>query len=224
MKQIELNAQERVILGKKVKQLRTQGWVPAVIYGPNVESRHIQIEASAAVRVVNRASSSQLISINIAGDKPVQVLIRDYQEDPIRRELLHVDLYQVDMTQEVTAEVPLILVGESPPVEKREGILTQTRDSIEISCLPEDLIDGIEVDLSELEEVNDQINVGSLAFPAGITVLTDPDEILVRVNPLEEIVEEVEEEELFEFISEVGAEPEVIARGKEEGEEEEAAE
>ncbi|MBN1179805.1 MAG: 50S ribosomal protein L25 [Anaerolineae bacterium] len=213
MDQIVLNAQTRTVMGKQVKQLRQEGWTPAVIYGPNVESRMIQIASREATSVVRNASSSQLIAIAIEGEKPVQVLIRGFQQGPIRKELLHVDLYQVDMAHELTAEVPLILVGVSRAVEQREGILTQLRNQVEISCLPGDLIDGIEVDLSELNEANTQITVSDLAFPAGITVLTDPDEILVMVNPLEEIREEAEEE-LFEFISETSAEPEVISRGK----------
>jgi large subunit ribosomal protein L25 len=222
MEKIEVKAQARTVQGKKVRHLREEGWVPAVLYGPNVESRSIQIDAHDARVLMAETGGSQLVSVNIEGEGAVQALIRDFQRDPIRRNLLHIDLYQVDMAQEVTVEVPLVLVGQSPVIEQHEGIFLQNMETVEIACLPSELIDSIEVDLSGLREVGDQVTVEDLAIPSRVRVLSEPDEVVVQIAALEEVPEEEEEEEeLFEFLTEADVEPEVISKGKEEEETEE---
>jgi large subunit ribosomal protein L25 len=162
--------------------------------------------------VLSKVGGSQLISIKIKGNKqPERALVRDVQRDPIRRTFLHVDFYRVKMTERLTAEVPLIVVGESPVAEAREGILLQGISAIEVECLPGDLVDAIEVDLSDLVEIDQGIYVRDLAVPAGIDVLTDRDEMIARVVPLAE--EEEIEEEIEELIPEV-EEVEVITEAK----------
>jgi large subunit ribosomal protein L25 len=220
MEQVELSAKVRTVSGRHVKRLRREGWVPAILYGRGLESRSIQVAAREARSVVAEAGSSQLVVIRIADEKPVKALVRDFQLDPIRRDLLHIDLYQVDMTQEITVEVPLVLVGQAPPVEQHEGILLQSLGSVEMACMPDDLVDAIEVDLSDLTEVDMQITVGDLAVPSTVRVLSDLNTVVVRVSAIEEAPEEEEEEEL-EFVAEIPVEPEVVARGKAEAEEEE---
>lgn len=210
MDRIELNAEPRTVLGKQVSRLRSEDWLPAVLYGPGVESRALQLQATAAASALAEAGSSQLITLQISGEKkPVPVLVRDLQRDPIRRTIIHVDFYQVEMTRLVTLELSLLLVGESPVAARREGILLQSRQSVEIECLPTDLVEAIEVDLSDLVELNQQITVGDLAIPATIRVLSDPADVIVQVSP----VQEVEEEEEVEVV--VEAEPELIARREE---------
>lgn len=218
MDQIALNAEVRTVTGKGVSRLRREGWVPAVIYGSGVGSRSLQIEARQAEAVLSKVGTSHLLSLQIAGEKaPVQVLVRDVQRDPIRREMLHIDLYQVEMGKPITVEVPLVWVNESPVVERREGVLLKGTETIEIECLPADLIDSIEVDLSLLTEVDQQITVGDLAVPARVRVLSDPAEMIVRVAPSEE---RAEEEEVVAPPVEGGAEPELVRRRKVEEEEE----
>ncbi len=212
---LTLNAEIRTVVGKKTKRLRAQGWIPAVLYGPGVENRLLQIPAGEAEAVLARAGTSHLITMNIRGDKsPVQVLLKGFQRDPIRRNLLHMDLYQVAMDKPITVEVPIVLVGSSPVLERREGILLQGKQTLEIECLPKDLIEAVEVDLSVLTEVDQQITVADLALPPTIRVLDNPEEMIVRVSPLEEEEEVVEE-------APTAAEPELIRRRKEEEEEEE---
>ncbi|HEC33278.1 MAG TPA: 50S ribosomal protein L25 [Chloroflexi bacterium] len=220
MAQTELNVEMRTVLGKQVRRLRREGWVPAVLYGRGLESRALQIRRSEAEDVVAEAGTSHLITIRVAGEeKPVQAVVRDLQRDPVRRNLLHLDLYQVEMTTSLTVEVPITLVGESPVVELREGILLQGLQTVEIECLPGDLIDAIEVDLSILTEVDQQITVADLAVPSSVHILSDPDEMVVRVSPLEAPVEEEEE---IEEIPE--AEPEVVGRHRAEEKEAEKEE
>jgi len=219
MDQIVLNAEPRTVTGKEVNRLRREGWVPAVIYGPAVGSRPLQIEARQAEAVLGKVGTSHLLSLHIAGEKaPVQVLVRDLQRDPIHRQMVHIDLYQVEMGKPITVEVPLVWVNESPVVVRRDGVLLQGAETVEIECLPGDLIDSIEVDLSLLTEVDQQITVGDLAVPARVRVLSDPAEMIVRVAPSEE---RAEEEEVAAPPMEGGAEPELVRRRKAEEAEEE---
>jgi large subunit ribosomal protein L25 len=217
--QVELTAQKRTMLGKQVKQLRRQRWVPGVMYGHGFDTVPLQFERRSLRQVLAQVGGSQLISIKVKGQRqPERALVRDVQRDSITGALLHVDFYRVRMTERLTAEVPLVMVGESPIIEEREGILLQGLSAIEVECLPGDLVDAIEVDLSDLLEIDQALHVRDLAVPAGMDVLTDLDEMIVRVVPLE--AEEIEEEE--EIVPEA-AEVEVITEARPEeaaGEEE----
>lgn len=211
--QVELAAERRTVLGKQVKQLRREGWTPGVMYGHNFEPVPLQFEARNLQQLLSQVGGSQLISVKVKGQKqPNMALVRDVQRDPIRQTVLHVDFYHVEMTERLTTEIPLEIVGESPVVEQGEGLLLQGISSIEVECLPGDLVDAIEVDLSELVELDHALYVRDLAVPSGIQVLTDVDEMIVRVVPLaeEEVLEELEEEIVPEL-----AEVEVITEAKE---------
>ena len=211
--QVELTAEKRTVLGKQVKQLRRQGWTPGVMYGHGFESVSLQFETRSLQSVLAHVGGSQLIRIKVKGKKQSEMaLVRDVQRDPIRRTVLHVDLYRVKMTERLTAEVPVEMVEESPVMEAKTGILLQGISAVEVECLPGDLVDAIEVDLSELVQIDQAIHVRDLAIPAGIEVLTDLDEMIVRVVPLEaeEELEELEEEVVIPGAAEV----EVITEAK----------
>ena len=217
--QVELAAEKRKVLGKQVKQLRRQGWVPAVIYGHGFDSMPLQFEERRLRQVLSHVGGSQLIGIKVKGrGQPEMALVRDVQRDPIKGTLLHVDFYRVLMAERLKAEIPLTIVGESPVVLLGEGILLQGISTIEVECLPSDLVDTIAVDLAGLAEVDQGVHVRDLAVPAGIDVLTDPDEMVVRVVPLEEeeIIEEVVEEEVL--VPE-GEEAEAVTEAEDEGQE-----
>ena len=195
--QVELAAEKRAVLGKHVKRLRREGWTPGVMYGHGFEPVHLQFQARDLQRLLSQVRGSQIIGIKVKGQKqPDMALVRDVQRDPIRQTVLHVDFYHVEMTERLTAEVPLEIVGESPIVELGEGILLHGISTIEVECLPGDLVDAIEVDLSDLTELDQALYVRDLAVPSGIDILTDVDEMIVRVVPLaaEEVLEELEEE------------------------------
>lgn len=210
---IELTAEKRTVLGKQVNQLRREGWVPGVMYGHGFDAVPLQFERRSLRHVLSQVGGSQLIGINIEGqEQPEMALVRDVQRDPIKRDLLHVDFYRVMMTERITAEIPLVTVGESPVVEAREGILLQGISAIEVECLPGDLVDAIEVDISDLTEVDQALYVHDMAIPTGIEVLTDPDEMIVRIVPLEEEEELLEEEE--EVIMPAVGEVEVITEAR----------
>jgi len=210
--QVELTAERRTLVGKQVKQLRRQGWLPAVMYGHGFAPVPLQFEAKNLMRALAQISGSQLVSIRIEGQsQPEMALVRDIQRDPITGMLLHVDFYRVSLTERIRAEIPLTLVKKSPVVERNAGILLHGISSIEVECLPGDLVDTIEVDLSTLVEVDQEIAVRDLSVPAGIEVLTDPDEMVVRVVPVKEAVE-------AEEVAPAAAEVEVISKGKAEKE------
>lgn len=212
MEQVELLAEMRTVVGKQVKQLRRDGWTPGVMYGHNFDPLALQFSARELGHVLSQVGGSQLIRIKIEGrDEPEMALVRDVQQDPIRGTVLHVDFYRVDMVERLTAEVPLMIVGESPVVKQGEGLLLYGLSTVEVECLPGDLVDAIEVDLDDLVEVDQSILVRDLAVPAGIDILTDQDEMIVHValmkEEAEEIIEEEEAEvEEIEVITEAGEE------------------
>ncbi|HHH41816.1 MAG TPA: 50S ribosomal protein L25 [Chloroflexi bacterium] len=218
MEQTELTAQRRTITGKKVKRLRQQGIIPAVLYGPGVESIPIQVEERALNRAMRRAGQ-RLINLRIEGDpQPHRVLAREVQRDVITGRVLHVDFLEVSLTQKLTTRVPVVLVGEPDPVHRGLAVLLQGVDEVEISCLPEDLISSIEVDVSDLK-LDQVIQVKDLRVPAGVEILTEPEEMVAQLSLLRVAKAQLAEEEAIgEEVS--PDEVEVIAKGKTAAEEE----
>ncbi len=215
MGQIELKTQKREVLGKKVKSLRREGLVPAVLYGHETESLPLKVEERELDRILAQAGEHRLIALKIGRSRKSQmVLTRDVQWDVITRRPIHVDFYAVVMTEKITTEVPLALVGEAPAMIQEGIMLLQSLDEVEVECLPGDLPEAIEVDLSGLEEIDQAIYVKDLQVPPVVEILTDAEEIVVKVGWA--AAEEVEE-----VVPVEPKEVEVIARGKEEVESEE---
>ena len=218
MEQIELKVEKRTIIGKRVKVLRREGIIPALLYGPKTEPVPIQCDERELQRVLAWAGGTNLIALRI-GDagKPEMTLVSEVQRDSITNDLYHVDFYQVVMTEKVTAEVNIVFVGEPPAVQQSDVMLLQGADSVEVECLPGDLIHSIEVELSDLE-IDDAIYVRDLQVPDNVAILTDGEELVVKVQYL--YIPEEEEEEEEEWLEVAPEEVEVIAKGKEEVEEE----
>lgn len=223
--QVELEARKRSLLGSKVKRLRREGWVPGVMYGRGFESIPLQFDKYDLKRVLSGVAGSQLINVRVDdSDEPEFALLRDVQRDVITGDLLHVDFYRVMMTETITTEIPLLTTGESPVAEQKEGILLHGISEIEVECLPGDLVDALEVDLSELAEVGQAILVQDLAVPTGINILTDPDEMIARLVPLEEVELERPAAEIEEELIMMEEAEEVEVIGEAEAEEAEEAE
>lgn len=215
-----LDAESRSLTGKKVRQLRVQGLVPAVIYGARFEPVILQIPYRPLEIALREVGGTRLIDINYGGSTQ-SVITREVQRDVLRGTITHVDFLAVDASTRITAEIGIHLVGESPAVQTRTGELIHQTQTLSIEAVPADLIDAVEVDISSLKEVGDAIHLRDIQINPNITVLSDPDELIVRINALREVVEEVEEGE-EEAIEETGAsEPELIARRKAEEEEDE---
>ncbi len=213
MDQIELTAAPRQVIGKQVKALRRTGLVPANLYGRTVQPLALQVDAKTLNRVLHQVGTSRLITLRVEGRKEPQLaLARDIQREPITGSLYHVDFLAVSMTERIKVAVQIALVGESPAVQRGEGVLVHALNSVEIECLPGDLVDAIRVDVSNLDKVDAQITVKELPVSDRIKVLADPDETVVRVTP-------VREEKLEEAVPVAeAAEVEVIEKGKKEEE------
>jgi large subunit ribosomal protein L25 len=214
MEALELKAEVRDAIGKQVGQLRRQGFVPAVVYGKGIEADHIQIEAKVLRKVLAQAGTHQLIALQIGSTRPRMTLARDIQIDAVKRHLLHVDFYAVNMQEKVTAEVPLVFVGVSPAVKELGGILVHSMAEVEIECLPADLIAAVEVNVEGLTEIDAMLTVADLQVPSTITILSDPESMVAKVEAPSVAAEALEEEAL------ASAEPEVITGAKEKKEEE----
>jgi large subunit ribosomal protein L25 len=183
-----------------------------VIYGQG-SNLNIQLENLALRRVLRTAGSTHLIDI-VLGDSRRTVLAKDIQIHPTRRELIHVDFYEVSMTEKIVVDATLVPVGIAAPVAEALGTTVLTQYTVSIECLPGNLISEIEVDMALIETPDSLIHVSDLAVPKGVTVLTDPEIVVARFEYLEELAEE--EEGVVEAEEQ---EVEVISRGKREEEE-----
>lgn len=180
MSNFELRAEPRSIVGKKVRFLRRQGMVPGNVYGHSA-STAIQIPARDVEHTIRRAGRTQLVSLAVQGADPTTVLVKGWQRHPYKGNLLHVDFYRVLMTETLRMDVPIRLSGEAPAVKLTGGTPFQPLASLSVECLPGDIPEAIEVDISGLEEVDASIYVRDLAVPSGVTIMTDGDEMVVKI-------------------------------------------
>ena len=218
--EITLHVVPRKVVGKKVKRLRREGWVPLVLYGPGFDSEIYQANALETSRVLAAAGMTSLVSLKVKRRKtPYRVLIRHVQRDVLTDAPLHVDFYRVSMTQKITTEIPIELIGESPALAQADLMLLTFMDRVEIECLPGDLVSSLPVDLGLLQSMDDVLTVKDISVPEGITILADEDEAVARITLASRMEEEEEEEVPIEIAAD---EVEVIAKGKAEEEEEEA--
>lgn len=217
MSAYSIEAENREVTGKHVKYLRSAGQVPGIIYGPKADNTPVTFDARELDTVLAEAGGTSIIDVKVGKDT-YQVLVRDVQRDILRGHPLHVDLYAADLEQTVRVEVPIVLVGESPIVASRAASMLQSLSSIEVEGLPQDLINEVNVDMEDLTEIGMSVSVGELYIPSNLTLITDPSELVVKIDYLA-LEEEEEEEEEEELMFEEGVEPEVIGRGAEDEEE-----
>lgn len=213
-----LSAQPRTGTGKGVsRKLRAGGRIPAVVYGHQEQTRSVTIDAHELDRLLARVHvENTIIELNIEGERgPVKALVREIQTHPYREDVLHVDFYQIHAGVAVTVEVPIRLIGTAAGV-RAGGIMQHALVELELRCLPDQIPEVIEVDVSGLE-IGDSIHVGELTLPPGIEVEVDADRSICSVVPPTVAVAEAPEE--AEAVG-APAEPEVIGRGREEDEEE----
>jgi len=208
METISLTAQKRDAFGKKLKSHRKEGLIPGVLYGHKVKSQPLFVKDGEFDKVFAQSGTSVLVDLTINHEKPQKVLIHEPQRNPLDLKPLHIDFYQVKMTEKIQTEIPIKIIGESVAVKEQEGTLITPRDAIEIECLPADLIHEIEVDISRLKTFDDVIKISDLNIPTNIEILTDKEEVIASVTPprseeelaeleapVEEKVEEIEEVE-----------------------------
>lgn len=195
MKSVSLQAEKRDILGKKTAELRAKGLLPAVLYG-QAESVSISVPFALFEKAYKQAGASTLVDLSVDGGAAVKTLIHDVQVDPVTDRTIHVDFYQVKMTEKLTATIPLKFIGEPKAVKELGGTLVKNIDEVEVRCLPGDLVSDIEVDLASLKTFEDSITVQNLNVPRGIEVLAQGDAIIATVTASlsEEDVKKLEEQ------------------------------
>jgi large subunit ribosomal protein L25 len=176
-------AEPREILGKKVSSLRRQGLLPGVVYGHGHKPQPIQLVARDLEGLMRVAGRNTLVDLKVGGRKALPVLLQGVHEHPVRRHPLHVDFYVVKMTEEHAVDVPVHLVGSSVAAERMGGTLLHLREMVHIRALPADLPAALDLDISRLEDFDAVLHVRDLDVPHGVTVVTDPDEPLARVQP-----------------------------------------
>lgn len=218
MENLKITAKVRKELGKKVKLLRENKSIPAVLYGHGIKNIPLIINYNTFEKVYREVGESSLIDLVIDKNAPVKVLIQDLQKDPVNDKIFHVDFHQVKMTEKITTEINLKFIGESRAVKELGGVMVKSLDRIKIECLPNDLIHEIVVDVSSLNTFEDIIRVKDLIKPETITIKEKPEEVVVLVQPprTEEELKSLEEkpEEKVEEVEKVEE------KEKKEGEEE----
>jgi large subunit ribosomal protein L25 len=225
MEKLTLKASQREVVGKKTRFLRRKGITPAHLFGHGLDSLSLQCDTPELKQTIVRAGMTRIIKLAIEGDKePRSVFIREIQREPLGGGLLHVDFYEVKMTEKIKAAVPIILVGEAPAMKEKGRTVSQNLTELNVESLPDELPPQIEVDLSPLEEVEQAIFVRDIALGPGVTVLDEPDQLVVKVSEVRmEVEEEVVAEEVAAEEAEEGAEA-APEEGKEAGEKAEEAE
>lgn len=177
-----LAAEHREVTGKKVALMRQAGRLPAVVYGHGVDSNPISIDAHDFELLRRRSGPNALVDLSIDGDKARPVLVQTIQIHPVNRRMLHVDLFVVRMTEELTVDVPLTATGESSAVSLHGGTLLHPIESVRVRALPDHLPQSIEYSIASLTDFDTTIHVRDLVVPADVTLLTDGDEIIARVQ------------------------------------------
>jgi large subunit ribosomal protein L25 len=176
-----LTATRRTEIGKHVAQLRRSGRIPAVIFGHGLDSIPVSLDLHEFEHIRRTAHANTIIELKIDGKDVHKVLVHGVQVDPRHRKLLHVDLFELKSGEEVTVEIQLHTTGESYAVARLAGTLLHNIDRIKIRALPEKLPDSLEYSIESLVDFDTAIHLRDIPMPEGVTLLSDPDEVVAKV-------------------------------------------
>ena len=180
---MELEAKTREITGKKVKTLRRQGITPLNLFGHKIEPMTLQCDTLQLKNAMARTGTTGLLSLKIDNaKKPRSVMFREIQRAPVTGELLHIDLYQVNMDEKIKVEVPIIIVGEAPALKLKENFLAHELTSLFIECLPGKIPNRVTVDVSGLAVAGQGIHVKDLNLGEGITIVNSPEQAVAKIS------------------------------------------
>jgi large subunit ribosomal protein L25 len=196
MADLTLSASTRTESGHHAKGLRRQGQVPAILYGHKMEPSSLTVDERGLARIWRNAGRTHFIDLKVDDGAARKVLIRDLQIDPRSARALHADFFAVNMREKMTADVPLVVIGDPPAVsDLKIGQLLQTVTSVHVECLPHDLPAQLTIDVSDLAEIDAHHTYADIPLPPGVTLVhTDPTELVVKIAQLR--VQAVEEEEV----------------------------
>ncbi len=187
---IKLKAQTR-----ETREKLSSDFIPGVLYGKEIKNQILKIKKNDFDKTFKEAGESNLIDLDY-GSGAVKVLVKDTQKDIIKGSFIHVDFYQVNMKEKTTAEIPLAFIGESKAVKELGGTLVKELNVLEVECLPSDLVDHLDIDISVLETFNNAIRVNDLQLPNGLTLVRETNDVIAAVREPKAIeLEETEEAE-----------------------------
>jgi large subunit ribosomal protein L25 len=212
---LKLKASKRTIQGRHVRKLRTEGVVPGVVYGHRSDSEAVVLDGAEFRRVYAKAGRTHLVDLELDGGRAQKVLIKEVQIHPRFDGPQHVDLFRIDLKEKLQIDVPITIVGESPePVKRGEADLLISLHAIRVECLPGDIPEAIEVDVSGLENIDDAVRVHDIHLAEGVTVMTGGDEMIVKVQAHRVVEEPTAEAEEGEEAAAEGEEGEAAAEGE----------
>ena len=203
---MQLNANTRDLLGKRSRRLHREGKLAGIVYGHNTAATPLVLDRLEFQKVFIKSGRTHLVDLVVDGDRTEKVLVREIQTHPRRLGPIHVDFYQVSLEEKITVDVPVHLVGESAAVKRGDADVLQPIHAVRVECLPTDIPEAFEVDLTPLEEIESELRISDLSIPKGVTVLVDADELVVKIVHRREL--KVEEEA-------PAAEAAVLAEGEE---------
>jgi large subunit ribosomal protein L25 len=214
---MQLKASTRQLLGKRSRRLYREGKLAAVVYGHNAQPTPLELDRLEFQRVFVKSGRTKLVDLVLDGGKTEKVLVREIQTHPRRLGPIHVDFYQVNLQEKIEVEVPIHLVGESAAVKSGDADVLQPLHALRVECLPSDIPSSFEVDITPLAEIEAELRVSDISVPKGVTVLDDPEELVVKIVHKRELKVE---EEVPAAEAAVLAEGEVAAEGEAPAEEE----
>lgn len=220
MKREKVSVEKRKVLGKKVKKLRREGILPANIYGKDIKSIAVQLPQKDFDKVFKEAGETGLVDVMV-GSQTIPVLIHNVQTDYLGN-YLHADFYKVNLKEKVKTMVPISIVGEPKAIIDKVGLLMNILSEVEVEALPEQLPEHIEINVENLALVDEQITVGDIKAPEGVTILTESSQVIVKIGELvsKEAVEQAakeaaaQEEAKAEAAAEAGVVPAEGAEGE----------
>lgn len=179
-KEIKLEAQTRA--DEKMRDLRAEGLMPAVMYGAGNEAISLKLKTQEFKKVFTEAGESTLIDLVVDGKEAVKVIVKEIQKDRIKGDVLHVDFYVINMKNKIEVEIPLNFIGESKAVRELGGTLLKSMEAITVKCLPGELVESLDVDLSTLKSFDDTVRVSDIVLPANYEAITQASQPIATVE------------------------------------------
>ncbi len=189
---MQLKASPRQPLGKRSRRLLREGKLPAIVYGHDTKATPITLDRLEFQKVFVKSGRTHLVDLVLDGERTEKVLVREIQTHPRRLGPIHVDFYQVNLQEKIEVEVPVHLTGESAAVKRGDADVLHAMHSISVECLPSDIPESFEVDITPLEEIDMEVRVSDLAVPKAVTILEEAEELVVKIVHKREL--KVEEE------------------------------
>ncbi|HEY6115557.1 MAG TPA: 50S ribosomal protein L25 [Candidatus Dormibacteraeota bacterium] len=209
---MQLKASPRTPLGKRSRRMLREGKLPAIVYGHNTDPTPITLDRLEFQKVFVKSGRTHLVDLVLDGERTEKVLVREIQLHPRRQGPIHVDFYQVNLQEKIQVEVPVHLTGESAAVKRGDADVLHAMHSIRVECLPSDIPESFEVDITPLEEIDMELRVSDLSVPKDVTILEETDELVVKIVHKRELKVE---EEIPAAEAAVPAEGEAAAEGEE---------